>query len=139
MIQCFPKGKGCEKRFEYASRHIAPPPHPGDNVALIGYTRGDCLSLLRRKKDELSEAGLDRLPVRSDFANDEIVAIKAFLGPWPRALEAAGLKEPRKEDRLQKNREKRKKAQKRQRRANKAKKPAFLARSDNTPEENENG
>ena len=36
---------------------------------------------------------LGRLPKKTDF--DEITRsrIKAFLGPWPRALEAAGLKE----------------------------------------------
>ena len=35
------------------------------------------------------------------------MAIKAFLGPWPRALEAAGIKPPRDDDRIEKNREKR--------------------------------
>lgn len=36
---------------------------------------------------------LGRLPKKDDF--DEITRsrLKAFLGPWPRALEAAGLKE----------------------------------------------
>lgn len=44
--------------------------------------------LLREKEKELG-----RLPKKDDF--DEITRsrIKAFLGPWPRALEAAGLKE----------------------------------------------
>lgn len=44
--------------------------------------------LLRHKAQELG-----RLPHKDDF--DEITRsrIKAFLGPWPRALEAAGLKE----------------------------------------------
>ena len=41
---------------------------------------------------KLSDAGEDRYPKRSDFADDEVVLIKAHLGPWPRALEAAGLK-----------------------------------------------
>ena len=30
------------------------------------------------------------------YAEKEVVAIKAFLGPWPRALEKAGVKEKRK-------------------------------------------
>ena len=32
---------------------------------------------------------------KADFETQEIIGIKAALGPWPRALEAAGLKEPR--------------------------------------------
>lgn len=76
--------------------------------------------MLQKKQTELNETELNRFPQRSDFAEDEVVAIKAFLGPWPRALEAAGLKEPRAEDRLQKNREKRARAKKRQRQAKKA-------------------
>ncbi|MGN1410192.1 MAG: hypothetical protein ACI4XJ_08445 [Eubacteriales bacterium] len=84
------------------------------------YTRDDCVVMLREKQTELNETGLNRFPQRSDFAESEVVAIKAFLGPWPRALEAAGLKEPRAEDRLQKNREKRARAEKRRRQARKA-------------------
>ena len=38
---------------------------------------------------------LDRLPRKEDFDQVTRSRIKAFLGPWPRALEAAGLKEPR--------------------------------------------
>ena len=53
------------------------------------------------------EQGLSRYPQRSDFEEREVVAIKAFLGPWPRALEAAGIKPPRDDDRASKNREKR--------------------------------
>lgn len=37
---------------------------------------------------------LDRLPKKDDFDEVTRSRIKAFLGPWPRALEAAGLKEP---------------------------------------------
>ena len=39
------------------------------------------------------QAELGRLPQKSDFDGATISRIKAFLGPWPRALEAAGLKE----------------------------------------------
>lgn len=79
--------------------------------------REDCVRLLLSKREELLGRGVDRLPQRADFENDEVVAIKAFLGPWPRALEAAGLKEPRSEDRLEKNREKRRRARRRARKA----------------------
>jgi len=68
------------------------------------YTKEDCVALLKSKYSLL---GLSRFPCRSDFSEDEVVAIKAFLGPWPRALEAAGIKPPRDGDRLEKNREKR--------------------------------
>ena len=37
---------------------------------------------------------LDRLPQKKDFDEVTLSRIKAFLGPWPRALEAAGLKTP---------------------------------------------
>jgi hypothetical protein len=48
------------------------------------------VELLKKKRAEIG-----RLPKKDDF--DEITRsrIKAFLGPWPRALEAAGLKEKR--------------------------------------------
>ena len=51
--------------------------------------------LLRNKHAALEAQGLERLPQRSDFSAEEIVPIKAHLGPFPRALEAAGLKPPR--------------------------------------------
>ena len=38
-------------------------------------------------------ARLGRLPRKSDFDPQEAQRIKDYLGPWPRALEAAGLKE----------------------------------------------
>ena len=57
------------------------------------YKKEDCILLLQNKYRELQAEGLSRYPQRSDFSDREVVAIKAFLGPWPRALEAAGLKE----------------------------------------------
>lgn len=36
---------------------------------------------------------LGRMPKKDDFDEVTRSRIKAFLGPWPRALEAAGLKE----------------------------------------------
>lgn len=38
---------------------------------------------------------LGRIPQKADFDEATRSRIKAFLGPWPRALEAAGLKEPK--------------------------------------------
>ena len=72
------------------------------------YCREDCIAMLKGKYAEL-----ERYPMRSDFSEDEVVAIKAFLGPWPRALEAAGIKSPREDDRIEKNREKRARAKRR--------------------------
>lgn len=46
--------------------------------------------LLRAKYNELK-----RVPQKDDFADAEKSRIKAFLGTWPRALEAAGLKKPK--------------------------------------------
>ena len=70
-------------------------------------SREDCLELLRTQHGRLRAAGEARYPNRSDFSEHEVVAIKAFFGPWPRALEAAGIKPMRAGDRIQKNREKR--------------------------------
>ena len=44
--------------------------------------------LLRQKYMELG-----RMPKKDDFDEATRSRIKAFLGPWPRALESAGLKE----------------------------------------------
>lgn len=70
-------------------------------------TRDDTLALLRDQYAKLQSSGEQRFPRRSDFSDREVVAIKAFLGPWPRALEAAGIKAPRADDHKEKNREKR--------------------------------
>lgn len=71
------------------------------------YTKEECLLLLKEKYEELQSQGASRYPRRSDFEDRQVVAVKAFLGPWPRALEAAGIKPPREENRMEKNREKR--------------------------------
>lgn len=81
--------------------------------------REDCLDLLKTQYGRLQAVGEDRYPRRSDFSEHEVIAIKAFLGPWPRALEAAGIKPPRDDDRIRKNREKRIRA-KRERRQREA-------------------
>ena len=71
------------------------------------YDRDGAIALLKNKSEELSRAGEQRFPRRSDFSDDEVNAIKSFLGPWPRALEAAGLKEAREDGRAEKLLEKR--------------------------------
>ncbi len=62
------------------------------------------VELLQNKCNELG-----RLPKKDDFDVVTLSRIKAFLGPWPRALEAAGLKEV---TRLPKKPKKRKNASK---------------------------
>ena len=74
------------------------------------YKKEDCNILLQNKYKEVQAEGLSRYPQRSDFEEREVVAIKAFLGPWPRALESAGIKPPRDNDRQQRNKEKRARA-----------------------------
>ncbi len=52
------------------------------------------IETLHQKREELG-----RLPKKSDFDVVTMSRIKAFLGPWPRALETAGLKEAKKKQR----------------------------------------
>lgn len=42
-------------------------------------------------KNKCRETG--KMPRKDDFDSVTLSRIKAYLGPWPRALEAAGLKE----------------------------------------------
>ena len=90
------------------------------------YTRELCVELLTGKSEALKRLGEERFPKRADFTDEEVVAIKAYLGPWPRALEAAGLKEARSTDRLEKNREKRIRAKRARRETEKQKKSASI-------------
>ena len=63
------------------------------------------LMLLRQKFDEKGT-----LPKREDFSYADVCLIKQKLGPWPRALEAAGLKKPPPVSALEKNRARRERA-----------------------------
>ena len=56
-----------------------------------------------------------RLPRKSDFSDDDVNRIKGFFGPWPWALEAAGLKESKKEEQKEKNRLKHQRSRERRR------------------------
>ena len=49
--------------------------------------RAWAICALQNKAQELG-----RPPLKSDFDEVNCSRIKAFLGPWPRALESAGLK-----------------------------------------------
>lgn len=91
------------------------------------HTRESVLALLHGKYVALCAAGENRYPRRSDFSDPEVCAIKAFLGPWPRALEAAGIKPPRNDDRLARNREKRIRAKRNRRLWEKENDPALSA------------
>jgi len=51
--------------------------------------REEAVKLLQQKAQELQ-----RMPKRDDFDSETVCFIKQKLGPWPRALEAAGLKTP---------------------------------------------
>lgn len=50
--------------------------------------RQQAIDLLINKSKELNT-----IPKKADFSEEEVCFIKQKLGPWPRALEAAGLKE----------------------------------------------
>ena len=102
------------------------------------YTKESCIALLCAKAAELRAAGETRFPQRSDFNEREVVAIKAHLGPWPRALEAAGLKDTRSDDRAEKNKEKRIRAKRRRTEARKGAKTMEYSRPCGAVEINTN-
>ena len=68
------------------------------------FTRTDCIALLKEAQKRREDTGVKGYVCRGDFTTEEVVAIKAFLGPWPRALEAAGIKPPREVSRKDLNR-----------------------------------
>ena len=70
------------------------------------YDRESAVRLLVNMRAALLARGENRYPQRDDFSPEQVVAVKAFLGPWPRALEAAGIKPPRDPARLGNQRQK---------------------------------
>lgn len=76
-------------------------------------TKEDCIKLLQTKYEDLKASGEDRYPKRSDFKEEEVAMIKAFLGPFPRALEAADVKPTRDDGFKEKKIEKRIRAKRR--------------------------
>lgn len=75
-------------------------------MSMQKYTKEACILLLKVKYAELQANSDDRYPKKSDFTEEEVSYIKAYLGPWPRALEQAEIKPLRddcvKEKRLEK-------------------------------------
>ena len=71
-------------------------------------TREDCIELIRGKYNETG-----KIPEKSDFSDYQVMMIKSHLGPWPRAMETAGVKSPRSDEKLEKKREKRLRAKQR--------------------------
>lgn len=71
-------------------------------------TREECIYIVQKKAGELG-----RLPKKSDFDQETVSRIKSFFGPWPRALEACGVKKPN-PMRLERKREKRRRARENQ-------------------------
>ena len=49
--------------------------------------KNECIEML-----VLAAEKLGKPPKKSNFSGDEVIAIKREFGPWPRALETAGLK-----------------------------------------------
>ncbi len=72
------------------------------------------VSLLRKKAEML-----DRIPKKGDFTDSEVCFIKQKLGPWPRALEAAGLKKAPEISSAEKSRIKRERSKKLRKQRNK--------------------
>ena len=68
-------------------------------------TRDDCIALLKNKYEEIRSQGRSDFPKRSDFSENEVIAVKSFFGPWPRAREAAGIK-PVNKERIEKKKQK---------------------------------
>ena len=76
--------------------------------------RTAAIALLQQAAEKLGRA-----PKRSDLPDADVCLIKQKLGPWPRALEAAGLKKPPAVSAAEKSRAKREraKAQRKQKKA----------------------
>lgn len=74
--------------------------------------KAQAIRLLCEMQQRLHALGESRYPRRGDFSDEAVAQIKAHLGPWPRALEAAGLKPPRTDTRHLRTKEKRIRAKK---------------------------
>ena len=79
-------------------------------ISMSKWTKEQCIAALQ---DKAQETG--RFPKKSDFDSSIVNVIKGHLGPWPRALEAAGVK-PVDPTRLQRKQEKRLRARQNQKR-----------------------
>lgn len=72
------------------------------------FSKEDCIVLIQKRAEELGT-----IPKKSDFDVETVSAIKSFFGPWPRAMEAAGVKEPNLK-KIEQKREKRRRAKENQ-------------------------
>jgi hypothetical protein len=64
-------------------------------------TKEQCIGIIKEKYKELG-----RIPKKSDFSDYQVMKIKSYFGPWPRAMEGAGVKAPRTDEKLLKKQEK---------------------------------
>lgn len=80
--------------------------------------KAQAIRLLCEMQQRLHTLGESRYPRRGDFSETEVAQIKAHLGPWPRALEIAGLKPPRTDTRHLRTKGKRVRAKKTNAQAN---------------------
>ena len=55
-------------------------------------TKEERIALLQKKYEELKAQGRSDYPKRADFSENEVIMIESYFGPWPRALEEAGIK-----------------------------------------------
>ena len=60
------------------------------------------IKLLQQKQRQTG-----KYPKKSDFSEEEVAMIKSYFGPWPRALEMAGIKTPRSNDKIERRKQKR--------------------------------
>lgn len=76
-------------------------------------SKEEYIFLLKSIKDKEN-----RLPKKSDFSQEDVNRIKSYFGPWPWALEAAGLKESKQEERKARNIAKRQRSRERRKEFN---------------------
>lgn len=96
----------------------------GNHRMASNLTKEDMIALLQAKA-----ATLGCFPQKSDFSEYEVSMIKAYFGPWPRALEAAGIKE------ISQNYLRKKKNHKKKRIESKARKRVYKVTQKNTIED----
>lgn len=65
-------------------------------------TKEACIVLLQNKWKEMGS-----YPKKTDFSEEEVSIIKSYFGPWPRALDAAGVKTARENKKAEQRRQKR--------------------------------
>lgn len=69
----------------------------GDLIMNSNLSKEECIVLLRQVNQKEN-----RYPKKSDFTEQEVARIKSLFGPWPRALEAAGITGSKETERAEK-------------------------------------